>query len=71
MKLYHIVNAVLATNEFAHLLGINKGDPLLLEKSVTYLSNGKPIEATTSHFRADEYEYSVRFRYMGSKNISI
>jgi GntR family transcriptional regulator len=70
-EIFHIVNAVLATKEYAQLLGINKGDPLLLEKSVTYLSNGKPIEATTSHFRADKYEYSVRFKYMGSKKISI
>jgi len=67
-EIYHIVNAVVATEAHAKLLEIKTGAPLLLEKSVTYLSDGEPIEATTSHFRADKYEYSVRFRYMRSKS---
>jgi GntR family transcriptional regulator len=70
-EIYHVVNAVFSTEKHANLLEIKTGAPLLLEKSVTYLSNGEPIEATTSYFRADKYEYSVRFRYMGSKRISI
>jgi len=66
-EIYHVVNAVISNEEHAKLLDINTGDPLLIEKSVTYLSDGNPIEATTSYFRTDKYEYSVRFRYMGSK----
>jgi GntR family transcriptional regulator len=67
-EIYHIVNAVIATKAHAKLLEIKTGSPLLLEKSVTFLSDGEPIEAATSYFRADQYEYSVRFRYMGSKS---
>ena len=70
-KIYHIVNAVIASKQHASLLEINPGAPLLLDKSVTYLSGGEPIEATTSFFRADRYEYSVQFKYRGSKRISI
>jgi GntR family transcriptional regulator len=70
-EIYHVVNAVFSTKVIAKLLEIRTGDPLLLEKSITFLANGEPIEATTSYFRADQYEYSVRFRYMGSKRISI
>ncbi len=66
-EIYHIVNAVIAPVEYAELLEIKTGDPLLLEKSVTFLSDSEPIEATTSYFRADRYKYSVRFRYMHSK----
>jgi len=65
-EIYHIVNAVNAPVEYAELLGINTGAPLLLEKSVTFLSDKEPIEATTSYFRADRYKYSVRFRYANS-----
>jgi GntR family transcriptional regulator len=70
-EIYHVVNAIISSEAIAKLLEIRTGDPLLLEKSVTFLANGEPIEATTSFFRADQYEYSVRFRYMGSKRISI
>ena len=70
-EIYHIVNAIISTEAHAKLLEIKMGSPLLLEKSVTFLADGEPIEATTSYFRADKYEYSVRFRYMGSKRISI
>lgn len=66
-EIYHVVNAVTASQDIADLLEIQTGAPLLIEKSITYLSDKTPIEATTSHFRADKYEYSVRFRYMGSK----
>jgi GntR family transcriptional regulator len=70
-EIYHVVNAVISSEAIAKLLEIRTGDPLLLEKSVTFLADGEPIEATTSFFRADQYEYSVRFRYMGSKRISL
>jgi len=65
-EISHKVNAVISNEENAKLLDINVGDPLLLEKAVAYLTDGKPIEATTSLFRADKYEYSVKFKYMGS-----
>ena len=70
-EIYHVVNAILSSELLANLLEIKIGTPLLLEKSVTFLSDGEPIEATTSYFRADKYEYSVRFKYLGTKNFSI
>jgi GntR family transcriptional regulator len=66
-EIYHVVNAVISTERIADLLKNRTGAPSLLEKSITYLSDRTPIEATTSYFRADKYEYSVRFKYMGSK----
>lgn len=62
-EILHTVNAVLADEYQAKLLQINPGDPLLVEEAVTYLSDGDPIETTTSFFRADRYAYSVRFKY--------
>ncbi len=70
-EIYHIVNAVKATEEHAGFLEIDIGSPLLSEKSVTYLANGDPIEATSSYFRADQHQYSVRFKYLGSKKVSV
>jgi GntR family transcriptional regulator len=66
-EIYHEVNAVIAPEMIANLLEIKTGTPVLLEKSVTFLSDKEPIEATTSYFRADKYKYSVRFQYMNSK----
>lgn len=66
-EIYHVVNAVIAPDSIAKLLEIKTGTPVLLEKSVTFLSDGEPIEATISHFRTDIYKYSVRFRYHNSK----
>jgi GntR family transcriptional regulator len=66
-EIYHIVNAVNATEDLAGFLEVEIGSPLLLEKSVTFLANGDPIEATSSYFRADQHQYSARLKYMGSK----
>ena len=70
-EIYHVVNAISASKEMAELLEIEQGSPVLMEKSVTYLSNGDPIEATSSYFRADKHLYSVRFKYLGSKKFSV
>jgi GntR family transcriptional regulator len=67
-EISHVVNALNATEDIARLLEIEPGAPVLLEKSVTFLINGDPIEATSSYFRADKHQYSVRFKYLGSKN---
>lgn len=68
-EIFHTVNAVLATKILADLLQVDIGAPLLREDSVTYLSDGDPIESTTSFFRADKYEYSVRFQHTKEKSI--
>jgi GntR family transcriptional regulator, N-acetylglucosamine utilization regulator len=66
-EIYHVVNAILADEETGKLLGTAPGAPLLIEKSVTYLADGEPIEATNSYYRADKYEYSIRFQYRGNE----
>jgi GntR family transcriptional regulator len=67
-EIYHEVNAVIVPEKYTQLLEINPASPVLLERSITYLSNNEPIEATTSYYRSDKYKYSVRFRYMNSKS---
>ena len=59
VEISHIVSAVAASNLYADLLQTTPGVPLLLVRTVAYLSNGEPIEATTSHYRADKYEFST------------
>ena len=68
-EILHTVNAILADDHQARLLEIKPGDPLLVEEAVTFLSDGSPIETTTSYFRADRYAYSVRFQYKQKKSI--
>jgi GntR family transcriptional regulator len=68
-EIFHSVNAILAADQQAQLLKIKAGEPLLIEDAVTYLTDGSPIETTTSYFRADRYAYSMRFQY--KSNISI
>lgn len=68
-EIFHTVNAVLASEYQADLLQVEVGAPLLYEKSVTFLSDGEPIETTTSYFSAEKYEYSVRFQYTSNKSI--
>lgn len=68
-EIFHTVNAILATDQQAELLKIKAGDPLLIEESVTYLSDGSPIETTASYFRADRYEYSMHFQYKSNNSI--
>jgi GntR family transcriptional regulator len=59
VEISHIVSAIAASNIYADLLQTAPGEPLLLVRSVAYLSNGEPVEATTSHYRADRYEFST------------
>jgi len=59
VEISHIVSAVAASNLYADLLQAVPGAPLLLVRTVAYLSNGEPIEATTSYYRADKYEFST------------
>lgn len=59
IEISHIVTAVSASDLFVGLLRTAIGAPLLLVKTVAYLEGGDPIEATTSYYRADRYEFSV------------
>ncbi|QDP41293.1 GntR family transcriptional regulator [Radiobacillus deserti] len=44
--------------EIEHLQ-VNSGDPVLLMKRITYLSNGIPFEYVKSAYRADRYKFKL------------
>jgi GntR family transcriptional regulator len=57
---YRTIEAVSASREEAKLLGVEKGSPLLLLKSVGFLENGTPLEYFTALHRADRTKFQVR-----------
>lgn len=63
IEISHVVTAVSASDLFVGLLRTPVGAPLLLVKTVAFLESGDPIEATTSYYRADRYEFSVVHSY--------
>ena len=62
-QITHVVTAVLADPVQADLLALTAGDPLLLVRTAAYLDNQDLIEVTTSHYRADKYEYSTTYTF--------
>lgn len=62
-RIDHVVNAVVADPWHVNLLKVIKYSPLLLVHTTAYLENGGPIEASTSYYRADRYEFSVSRGY--------
>lgn len=56
-RIEHLIRAVAADNYRAELLDTEPGAPLLFVTTTAYLENGKIIEITLSHYRADRYEY--------------
>lgn len=55
------IEAVTADEHLASLLGIERGAPLLKLESVSYLSDGKPIEYYYSFYRGDRVCFEVDF----------
>jgi GntR family transcriptional regulator len=55
------IGAAAATHQDARLLGIRKGDPLLVERRVIADAHGRRIESTESRYPADRYALEVRF----------
>ncbi len=62
-RIDHVVNAVVADPWHVNLLKVSNISPLLLVATTAYLENGEPIEASTSYYRADRYEFSVSRGY--------
>jgi len=62
-RIDHVVNAVVADPWHVNLLKVSSVSPLLLVNTTAYLENGEPIEASTSYYRADKYEFSVSQGY--------
>jgi GntR family transcriptional regulator len=57
------VSAVLADDWHKNLLKVTDTAPLLLVYTTAYMENGEPIEASTSYYRADQYEFSISQNY--------
>ncbi len=55
------ISAEAATADDATLLGVEVGDPLLVERRIINDLHGRPVEATESRYPADRYALDVRF----------
>jgi GntR family transcriptional regulator len=55
------ISAAAATAEDARLLGLRRGDPLLVERRVIADGHGRRVEATESRYPADRYALDVQF----------
>lgn len=55
------IRAEAATAEDASLLGVEAGDPLLVERRVIFDAQGGAVEATESRYPGDRYALDVRF----------
>lgn len=55
------IRAEAATAEDASLLGVEPGDPLLVERRVIFDAQGGAVEATESRYPGDRYALDVRF----------
>ena len=55
------ITAAAATYEDARLLGLRRGDPLLVERRVILDTHGRRLEATESRYPADRYALDVLF----------
>lgn len=55
------IGAAAATAEDARLLGLRRGDPLLVERRVIADAHGRRVEATESRYPADRYALDVQF----------
>jgi GntR family transcriptional regulator len=54
------LSASTADADMARKLGIRKNRPLLVRRRLTYTTEMRPVEYTTTFYRADRYEYKVR-----------
>lgn len=58
-RIQHTVGATVADAEQAGLLEIAEGDALLVVYTTAYMGRSEVLEYTVSHYRADQYEYSI------------
>ena len=62
-RIDQVVRAALADEWHKSLLKISGTAPLLLVYTTAYLDNSEPIEASTSYYQADKYEFSIVQNY--------
>ena len=60
------ITAEAATADDARLLGVHRGDPMLVERRVILDSRGRRIESTESRYPADRYALDVVFEVEGA-----
>jgi DNA-binding GntR family transcriptional regulator len=53
------LRAILASELDARILGLQIGEPVMLVHGVTYLDDGRAIEAQESHFRGESMEFII------------
>ena len=58
-QITNTVTAVSADASRAELLGLGEGDTLLQVNTTAYLEDHEVIEANTSYYRTDKYEFSI------------
>jgi len=54
------IGAGVADADVANKLDIQRKSPLLVQRRVSYTADMRPIEHTTTFYRADRYEYKIR-----------
>ena len=59
------INAMPADADIARKLGVQKNSALLVRRRLSYSSEMRPIEFTTTFYRADRYEYKIRLARHG------
>ena len=60
------ITAEPASQEDANLLGVNLGDPLLIERRVIFDLRGRGVEVTESRYAGNRYGLDVRFDVEGT-----
>jgi GntR family transcriptional regulator len=63
VRIDHAVSAVQPDEWHKNLLKVPERAPLLHVNTTAYLENNEPIESSTSYYRADRYEFSIRKDY--------
>lgn len=59
------ISAEVADADVARKLDIPRQSPLLVRRRLTYGSEMRPLEYTTTYYRADRYEYKIRLARHG------
>lgn len=62
-RIDQVVSAVQPDEWHKNLLKVPDNSPLLRVNTTAYLENDEPIEASTSYYRADRYEFSISKNY--------
>ena len=59
------ISAASADADLARKLSISRNAPLLVRRRLTYTTEMRPIEFTTTFYRSDQYEYKIRLARHG------